>query len=132
VTKRYHHGDLRRELIRHALAEITDNGVAALSLRELARRAGVTHGAPAHHFRDKTGLLTAIAIEGFTLLADTLETARERGSTTAIPISPRPATGPAPSSTKGWRIFPSRPRNPTAATPPSRHGRSCTASRPCG
>lgn len=79
MTKRYHHGDLRRELIRHALAEITDNGVAALSLRELARRAGVTHGAPAHHFRDKTGLLTAIAIEGFTLLADTLETARERG-----------------------------------------------------
>lgn len=79
MTKRYHHGDLRRELIRHALAEITDNGVAALSLRELARRAGVTHAAPAHHFRDKTGLLTAIATEGFTLLADTLEAARERG-----------------------------------------------------
>jgi AcrR family transcriptional regulator len=79
VNKRYHHGDLRRELIRHALAEITENGVAALSLRELARGAGVSHAAPAHHFGDKTGLLTAIAIEGFTLLADTLEAARERG-----------------------------------------------------
>lgn len=79
MTKPYHHGDLRRELIRHALAEISDNGVAALSLRELARRAGVTHGAPAHHFGDKAGLLTAIATEGFTLLADTLEPARERG-----------------------------------------------------
>ena len=79
MTKRYHHGDLRRELIRHALAEITRNGVAALSLRELARRAGVTHAAPAHHFGDKTGLLTVIATEGFTLLADALETERHRG-----------------------------------------------------
>lgn len=79
VTKRYHHGDLRRELIRHALAEITDNGVAALSLRDLARRAGVSHAAPAHHFHDKTGLLTAIATEGFTLLSDTLGAAQERG-----------------------------------------------------
>jgi AcrR family transcriptional regulator len=79
VTKPYHHGDLRRELIRHALAEITENGVAALSLRELARRAGVSHAAPAHHFGDKTGLLTTIATEGFTLLAETLEAARLRG-----------------------------------------------------
>jgi AcrR family transcriptional regulator len=79
VTKRYHHGDLRRELIRHALAEITEQGVAALNLRELARRTGVSHAAPAHHFGDKAGLLTAISTEGFTLLADTLEAARERG-----------------------------------------------------
>ena len=79
VTKPYHHGDLRRELIRHALTEITEHGVAALKLRELARRAGVSHAAPAHHFGDKAGLLTAIATEGFTLLADTLESARERG-----------------------------------------------------
>jgi AcrR family transcriptional regulator len=79
VTKRYHHGDLRRELIRQALAEIAERGVAALNLRELARRAGVSHAAPAHHFGDKTGLLTAIATEGFTLLADTLEVAREHG-----------------------------------------------------
>jgi AcrR family transcriptional regulator len=79
VPKPYHHGDLPRELIRHALAEITENGVAALSLRELARRADVSHAAPAHHFGDKTGLLTAIATEGFTFLADTLEAARLRG-----------------------------------------------------
>jgi AcrR family transcriptional regulator len=79
VAKRYHHGDLRRELIRHALAEITEQGVAALNLRELARRTGVSHAAPAHHFGDKAGLLTAVSTEGFTLLADTLEAARERG-----------------------------------------------------
>jgi AcrR family transcriptional regulator len=79
MTKPYHHGDLRRELIRHALAEITENGVAGLSLREVARRAGVSHAAPAHHFGDKHGLLTAIATEGFNLLADTLEATRERG-----------------------------------------------------
>ena len=79
MSKRYHHGDLRRELIQHALAEIADSGVAALSLRDLARRAGVSHAAPAHHFRDKKGLLTTIATEGFGLLADTLDAARERG-----------------------------------------------------
>ena len=52
-----------------ALAAIAERGPAALSLREVARRAGVSHAAPAHHFGDKAGVLTAIAIEGFTLLA---------------------------------------------------------------
>src|SRR5689334_3926996 len=61
----YHHGDLRRALIDGALEAIAENGVAALSLRDVARRAGVSHAAPAHHFGDKQGLLTAIAIEGF-------------------------------------------------------------------
>lgn len=61
----YHHGDLRRALIDHALEAIAERGVAALSLRDVARRAGVSHAAPAHHLGDKAGLLTAIAIEGF-------------------------------------------------------------------
>lgn len=49
---------------------IREEGVAAVSLRETARRAGVTHSAPAHHFGDKAGLLTAFAAEGFRLLRD--------------------------------------------------------------
>src|SRR3954471_8352570 len=61
----YHHGNLRRVLIDKALEAIADDGVAALSLRDVARRAGVSHAAPAHHFGDKQGLLTAIAMEGF-------------------------------------------------------------------
>ena len=62
---RYHHGNLRRVLLDGALAAIAEHGVAALSLRDVARRAGVSHAAPAHHFGDKKGLLTAIAVEGF-------------------------------------------------------------------
>ena len=65
----YHHGNLRAVLLEAALAEIAERGPQALSLRELARRAGVSHAAPAHHFGDKPGLLTAIAAEGFRRLA---------------------------------------------------------------
>lgn len=65
----YHHGDLRRALLDAALLEVEAVGPSRLSLREVARRAGVSHAAPAHHFGDKTGLFTALAAEGFTLLA---------------------------------------------------------------
>ncbi|WP_020137844.1 TetR/AcrR family transcriptional regulator [Streptomyces sp. 351MFTsu5.1] len=68
----YHHGDLRRAILGAALDVIAADGPAALSLRDLARRAGVSHAAPAHHFKDRTGLLTAIAAEGFGLLAAAL------------------------------------------------------------
>jgi AcrR family transcriptional regulator len=73
----YHHGNLRRALLDAALDVIARRGAAALSLRELAAAAGVSHGAPAHHFRDKAGLMTAVAAEGFDLLAGRLEAARE-------------------------------------------------------
>ena len=78
MTERpYHHGNLRRVLMDTALAVVSERGPAALSLREVARRAGVSHAAPAHHFTDKAGLLTAIAAEGWTLLAGALaDTAR--------------------------------------------------------
>ncbi len=75
----YHHGDLRRTLLAAAAEAITESGPAALSLRDLARRAGVSHAAPAHHFGDKAGLLTALAAEGFTLLADELDRTRAAG-----------------------------------------------------
>lgn len=78
----YHHGDLRRVILDAALDAIATNGPGALSLRDLARRAGVSHAAPAHHFKDRTGLLTAVAAEGYALFADALAGApdlRERG-----------------------------------------------------
>ncbi|MEU5219097.1 TetR/AcrR family transcriptional regulator [Streptomyces sp. NPDC020807] len=80
--KPYHHGDLRQSVLAAALDAIAADGPAALSLRDLARRAGVSHAAPAHHFGDRTGLLTAIAAQGYDLLAEALAGApelRERG-----------------------------------------------------
>jgi len=68
AKERYHHGDLRRALLDAAAEAIVEVGPAGVSLRDLARRVGVSHAAPAHHFGDKTGLLTAIAAEGYRLL----------------------------------------------------------------
>src|SRR5215204_3484793 len=77
----YHHGDLPRVLLEAAVQAIAEVGPAAVSLRELARRTGVSHAAPAHHFGDKAGLLTAVATDGFERLAATLrETYQETGS----------------------------------------------------
>ena len=72
AARPYHHGDLPRVLLEAAVAAIDEVGPAALSLRDLARRAGVSHAAPAHHFGDKAGLLTAVATDGFRGLAATL------------------------------------------------------------
>ena len=76
----YHHGDLRAAVLRAAVEVISESGPGAVSLRDLARRAGVSHAAPAHHFGDKAGLLTAVATEGFELLADELTDARDAGA----------------------------------------------------
>lgn len=77
-SRPYHHGDLRRALLAEAVRLIAESGLPALRLRELARRIGVSHAAPAHHFRDKPGLLTAVAAEGFGLLAAELRSTYER------------------------------------------------------
>lgn len=73
----YHHGNLRRALIDAAVETIARDGVAALNLRDLARRLGVSHAASTHHFGDRTGLLTAIAIEGYDGLATVTRAAWE-------------------------------------------------------
>lgn len=65
----YHHGDLPNALRSVAADLLAEQGVAGFSLREVARRADVSHAAPAHHFGDASGLLTAVAIEGFHHLA---------------------------------------------------------------
>lgn len=64
-TRRYHHGDLRQALLRAAEEELAEKGVEGFSLRGCAKRAGVSHAAPAHHFTDVTGLLSALAADGF-------------------------------------------------------------------
>jgi AcrR family transcriptional regulator len=70
---RYHHGDLRRALVDAALELVKEQGPAGITLREAARRAGVTHAAPYRHFADKEALLAAVAEEGFERLRDTVE-----------------------------------------------------------
>lgn len=59
----YHHGDLKEALVDATRRIIEEEGVEQFTLRESARRAGVSHGAPAHHFGDKTGLLTEVAVQ---------------------------------------------------------------------
>ena len=79
----YHHGDLRRVLLETAAQMVEAEGPAALSLRAVARRAGVSHGAPARHFADKAALLTAVATEGMRAyhgaLTDALRQAGDSG-----------------------------------------------------
>ena len=76
----YHHGDLRRAVLDRALEIVADGGPSALSLRAVAAGIGVSHTAPRHHFGSNTGLLTAIAAEGFTLLGARLAELRESGA----------------------------------------------------
>lgn len=73
----YHHGNLRRALIDAAVSAIAKHGVDALNLRQLAARAGVTPGAPYHHFTHREELLAAIAEEGFGRLGAELTAGRD-------------------------------------------------------
>ncbi len=63
--KEYHHGDLRRAVLDAAFAEVAQRGLRDLTLREIARKIGVTHAAPYHHFKDREALLDAMAEEAF-------------------------------------------------------------------
>lgn len=78
----YHHGALRPALIAAAEDIIAERGVDGFSLREAARRAGVSPSAPAHHFGDARGLLTAVATAGFRSLGDALAEADCAGERT--------------------------------------------------
>lgn len=74
---RFHHGNLRQALIDGALQILSKEGQNAITLREVARRAGVTHAAPYRHFASKEALLAAVAEEGFHLLRKEVETAMQ-------------------------------------------------------
>ena len=73
----YHHGDLRHALIQAAQEILETEGLAALSLRGVARRAGVSPAAPYHHFPDKRALLDAVAERGFDALTAAMTTRME-------------------------------------------------------
>ncbi len=75
---KYHHGDLRRALVDAALELVAEQGPSGITLREAARRAGVTHAAPYRHFADKEALLAAVAEEGFQRLRSEIELALEQ------------------------------------------------------
>lgn len=74
----YHHGDLRRALIDAASRVLEAEGPSALSLRAVAREAGVSPAAPYHHFKDKTELLEAVAHEGWDMLDAALAAAKAK------------------------------------------------------
>jgi AcrR family transcriptional regulator len=78
VTDRpYHHGALREALLEQAERTVRDRGADALSLRELAREVGVSHGAPRRHFPDRQALLDAVAEAGFDRLGAELRAAAD-------------------------------------------------------
>ncbi|HVL58007.1 MAG TPA: TetR/AcrR family transcriptional regulator [Burkholderiaceae bacterium] len=87
----YHHGDLRRALLETTEELLERSGLEAFTLREVARRAGVSHGAPAHHFGDAQGLLTAFTADSFALLADSM--AARRRDAPPSPFEQLVATG---------------------------------------
>lgn len=71
----YHHGDLPSALRAATVELIAEKGTSGFSLRQVAKKAGVSHAAPAHHFGDVEGLLTAVATEGYDRLADEMSAA---------------------------------------------------------
>lgn len=77
----YHHGSLREELITACVALIEAEGIGAVSLRRVAREAGVSPGAPYHHFADRSALLAAISVRGHELLLRQLRQARQQAPT---------------------------------------------------
>ncbi|MEZ5572104.1 MAG: TetR/AcrR family transcriptional regulator [Halioglobus sp.] len=76
TDRTYHHGDLKVALLAAARSMVEEEGGDAFTLREAARRAGVSHGAPAHHFGDKTGLLTELAVQVMSERVEQVEAAR--------------------------------------------------------
>ena len=71
------HGDVRRLVLNAAVAIIESDGAESLSMREVARRAGVSHQAPYHYFSDRSGIFAAISEEGFTGLAQAFRDVHE-------------------------------------------------------
>ena len=75
--KPYHHGNLREVLLEAAIRLIAEVGPTAFTLREVARRAGVSHNAPYRHFQDKDDLLAAVRSQGFRELTEAMQEASE-------------------------------------------------------
>jgi AcrR family transcriptional regulator len=80
-TSTYHHGNLRQELIAAALLLLDDEGIEGVGVRQIARKVGVAHSAPANHFKNKRALFTALATEIFRDLLKSLKTRCQRRPT---------------------------------------------------
>ena len=87
-SKMYHHGDLKAALLKAGEKVLAEKGLKGFTLRACARYAGVSHAAPAHHYKDVTGLLTAIAAQGFDRLTESMSQ-----SMTAMPEEERQKPG---------------------------------------
>lgn len=83
AAKPYHHGNLKEALLQAAVELIANTGPHGFTLREAARRAGVSHNAPYRHFRDRDDLVAAVAADGF----DRLARAMARGAGKATPLN---------------------------------------------
>ena len=81
TVRPYHHGDLRRALTEAALRIVERDGLPALSLRAVAREAGVSPAAPYHHFKDKQELMLAVGAEGFARLGEVMLEAKSKAPT---------------------------------------------------
>ncbi len=84
APKAYHHGDLRHALVAAAREELRAVGRQELSLRSVARRAGVTHTSAYHHFKDKQALLSVIAGQGFVALDAAMRDAMDAAGDDAV------------------------------------------------
>jgi AcrR family transcriptional regulator len=80
-SARYHHGDLRAACLRAAMELLEEDGATALSLRAVARRAGVSPGAPYRHYADRNALISAVAAVGYRELGAHLASAHPSPST---------------------------------------------------
>jgi AcrR family transcriptional regulator len=85
VKRPYHHGDLPAALLRAAGEILRNEGLPALTLRAVARRAGVSHMAPAPHFGDLSGLLSELAAVGYRMFNDALRHAQEDPGDRSVP-----------------------------------------------
>ena len=84
TADQYHHGDLRRTLLDAARELATEQGIDSFTLREVARRAGVSHAAPYHHFADKAALVEALTAETYNRLTEVLSRATKKAKGTAL------------------------------------------------
>jgi AcrR family transcriptional regulator len=84
VKSGYHHGDLREALLSSAEALLAEEGLSGLTLRACARRAGVSHAAPKHHFNDVADLLSEVSARGFDRLTEALKAAREQAGSDPV------------------------------------------------
>ncbi|HEY1926484.1 MAG TPA: helix-turn-helix domain-containing protein, partial [Caulobacteraceae bacterium] len=85
--KPYHHGDLSRALVAAGRRILETEGPDALSLRAVAREAGVSPAAPYHHFKDKDELLDAVSAEGWRELGDAIARARAEAASAAVAVT---------------------------------------------